>query len=290
VRDPLSGRTVVIAPGRARRPGAFAGAIEEPTAEELEACPFCEGREDRTPPEVDSVEDDPDRKPDTPGWKVRVVPNLYPALERQEVVIHTPQHIRTFAELDVDQLDAIASVWSTRFVGLAELQGFPYVHAMINEGRFAGASLPHTHSQLVWLREPPPAVLGEANGECEVCELLGREDLRVAERTVERKGVVALAHPAGRVPYELLIAPHSHDPIPAGVSLAWALELLRDAIGQLRRLEGPVPWNAWLHHGEHWHFEVVPRLTVFAGLELGAEIYVNVVEPERAAAALRGEG
>ena len=46
-----------------------------------------------------------------------------------------------------------------------------------------------------------------------------------------------------------------------------------------------MPWNAWLHLGGHWHLEVVPRLTVFAGLELGAEIYVNVIEPESAAAA-----
>jgi UDPglucose--hexose-1-phosphate uridylyltransferase len=71
------------------------------------------------------------------------------------------------------------------------------------------------------------------------------------------------------------------------MGLANALLLLRDAIRGLRALEGPVPWNAWLHLGSHWHMEVVPRLTVFAGLELGAEIYVNVVAPESAAKALR---
>lgn len=279
----------MIAPGRARRPGAFLGAIEDPTPEELADCPFCEGREDRTPPETDAIADDPERKPDTPGWRVRVVPNLYPALERQEVVIHSPRHVRTFADLDDDQLGLVAAVWTTHLAGLAEAEGFPYVHAMINEGRFAGASLPHSHSQLVWLREPPPAVAAERNGDCAVCQLIDRDELRVGGRNPHRglDQIVAIVHPAGRAPYELLIASRSHDPRALGASLADALALLRDAIGRLRALEGAVPWNAWLHQGEHWHFEVVPRLTVFAGLELGAEIYVNVVAPESAAKALR---
>jgi UDPglucose--hexose-1-phosphate uridylyltransferase len=275
---------VVIAPGRARRPGALVGAIGEPTPEELDSCPFCEGREDRTPPETDAIADDPERKPDTPGWRVRVVPNLYPAVERQEVVIHSPQHVRTFADLDDDQLGLVSAVWTTHLAGLARAEGFAYVHAMINEGRFAGASLPHSHSQLVWLRDEPPAVAAERlGGDCAVCELLRRSDLQIGKRD----HTVAIAHPAGRAPYELLIADRSHDPAGWGSRLTDALALLRDAIGRLRALEGPVPWNAWLHLGPHWHLEVLPRLTVFAGLELGAEIYVNVVEPERAAAALR---
>jgi UDPglucose--hexose-1-phosphate uridylyltransferase len=278
---------VVIAPGRARRPGAFLGAIADATPEELESCPFCEGREDRTPPETDAISDDPLREANTPGWRVRVVPNLYPAVERQEVVIHSPRHLRSFADLDDDQLGLVAAVWTTRLAGQAEAEGFSYVHAMINEGRFAGASLPHSHSQLVWLREPPPAVAAEeAAGACAVCDLIGRDDLRVGERD----RMVAIAHPAGRVPYELLIAGRSHDAAGWGSRLTDALALLRDAIRRLRTLEGPVPWNAWLHLGTHWHLEVVPRLTVFAGLELGAGIYVNVVAPESAAAALRGAG
>jgi UDPglucose--hexose-1-phosphate uridylyltransferase len=98
--------------------------------------------------------------------------------------------------------------------------------------------------------------------------------------------IVAVCHPAGRAPFELLIAPREHDP-EATDEFASALRLLREAIRRLRALKGAIPWNAWLHHGAHWHIEVVPRLTVFAGLELGAEIYVNVVAPEEAAADLR---
>jgi len=266
---------VVIAPGRARRPGAFLGAIEEPTPEELDSCPFCAGREDRTPPQTLVL-------PEAGPWTVRVVPNLYPALERQEVVVHSPRHVRSFAELADDELALVAEAWRRRFATAAG-EGFPYVHAMVNEGRFAGASLAHSHSQLAWLREPPPAVAREEPGGCAVCELVTAEEVLVSEQD----RLAAVCHPAGRAPYELLIAPRAHDPEPRD-DLGASLGLLRDAIRRLRRLEGAVPWNAWLHLGPHWHLEVVPRLTVFASLELGAEIYVNVVEPEQAAAALRG--
>ena len=103
-------------------------------------------------------------------------------------------------------------------------------------------------------------------GDCALCELLGDESLEIA-----LGGDLSLrAAPAGRVPYELLIAPRAHDADPGENDLAAMLALLRRAILALREQEGPVPLNAWLHTGAHWHLEVVPRLTVFAGLELGA--------------------
>jgi UDPglucose--hexose-1-phosphate uridylyltransferase len=156
---------------------------------------------------------------------------------------------------------------------------------LINEGRAAGASLPHSHSQLVWLRDPPPAVAGEAEG--------GLRELVAAAREAElgitrRADVAAFAHPAGRLPYEATIASEEQiAPWPDGAALISALEVLRDAVRRLQRVEGPVPWNAWLHHGIDWHIELVPRLATLAGIELGAGIYVNTVAPKDAAAALR---
>jgi UDPglucose--hexose-1-phosphate uridylyltransferase len=198
-------------------------------------------------------------------WTVRVVPNLYPAFERQEVVVHSPRHVRTFAELTPEEVTAVAAAWSSRFEAAAA-EGFPYVHALVNEGRAAGSSLPHSHSQLVWLRDPPPEVARET-GNFEL-----RDDLVVAERS----GARAAVHPAGRLPYETHIE---------AADVPTALLLLRDVVARLRAIEGAVPWNAWLHPG---HIELVPRLSVLAGVELGAGIYVNSVAPEDAAAALRG--
>jgi UDPglucose--hexose-1-phosphate uridylyltransferase len=251
----------------------------------LDECPFCEGREDRTPPETYAL-GPPDRRPDTPGWQVRIVPNLYPALERQEVVVHTPRHARSLAELEDGEVEAVASALYARRQA-AQTEGFPYVQVVLNEGRAAGASLPHSHSQLFWLREPPPAVVEELPrleaGRCGVCEVLRDESLEVALRGE----AVALAAPAGRAPYELVLAPRQHTAELSERDLVHAAQLLRDSIRRLRAVEGPVPLNAWLHTGGHWHFELVPRLTVFAGLELGAGIYVNSLPPEEAAQRLR---
>ena len=186
--------------------------------------------------------------------------------------MHTPEHVRSFAELPDTQIEPIAEAWQRRIEAALE-SGFGYVHALVNEGRLAGASLPHSHSQLVWLREDPPAVTTEDAGR--LGELLERDELSI----LERGGAVAVAHQAGAAPYESLVA---------GGSLADRLGALRELVARLRALEGSFAWNAWLHAREPKHVHFVPRLTALAGLELGAGLYVNVVPPEQAAERLRG--
>lgn len=241
-------------------------------------CPFCAGREERTPPETLRLGHD--------SWRVRVVPNLYPTFERDEVVIHCPEHVRTFAQLSSDQTALVAEAWRRR-EAVARAEGFAYVHAFVNEGRSAGASLGHSHSQLVWLRDPPPALRAESDETCRVCELLAGERSRGTRLVAERDGLLAVCPAAGRTPYELLLAPITHDDRAFGPALDSALDLLAELVRGLRSLEGPVPWNAWLHAGAHWHLELVPRLSTPAGTELGAGIFVLTVAPEDAAAALR---
>lgn len=240
----------MFAPGRGDRPGAWLPELEPPTDEELERCPFCGGREDRTPPETLRLGE---------PWRVRVVPNLYPAFERQEVVIHSPEHVRHFAELGDEQVELIAEAWTARIGGDSVL-------AFLNEGRLAGASLPHSHSQLVWT--PPP---DEPAG--------ALPDLLAPYELARRDGVVASVHPYGSAPYECLIGGEGR--------LADGLLLLRDLVRRIREVVGGRPWNAWLHPGPPWHLHLMPRLTALAGIELGAGVYVNVVPPERAAAELR---
>jgi UDPglucose--hexose-1-phosphate uridylyltransferase len=265
--------------------------LDPPTQEELDECPFCEGREDRTPPETYALGPS-GRAPDTPGWRVRVVPNLYPAFERQEVVIHTPRHARSIAELSPYEIYAVATAWQARARSVRAEDG-SYLHAFINEGREAGASLPHTHSQLVWLKERPPVVEGELHRwesrGCGVCRLVAGE-LGQAERIVaQRNGLIALCPYASRTPYELLVAPVTHEAdVWSSPLLGVALELVGDALRRLHAVEGPRPVNAWLHTEGHWHLEVLPRFGVLAGIELGAGVYVNPMPPEEAAAALRG--
>jgi UDPglucose--hexose-1-phosphate uridylyltransferase len=256
----------VIAPGRAKRPGAGWPHVEPATPEELEGCPFCAGREDRTPPETLRIGE---------PWRVRVVPNLYPAFQRQEVVVHAPEHVRTVADLGDDQLALVAEAWQRR-----ERATPGYLHALINEGRVAGGSLAHSHSQLVWLPDVPPAVAREENL---------RRALEQGFEVLERDGIIAACSYAPRLPYETIVAPLAPEADP------WSSELLAPALAVVaeltRRLHaiggGLIPLNAWLHQGEWWHLELVPRLTALAGIELGAEIYVTTVAPEDAAEQLR---
>ncbi len=201
--------------------------------------------------------------PEEGEWRVRVVPNLYPALERQEVVVHSRNHIRSLAECSEEELGLVAEAWRRR---AADVPG--YVFPVVNEGREAGASLPHSHSQLAWL-DQPPAPRARPRG----------------EPFLERDGLTATCPWASRLPYETVIAPG--EPDPSGLEsplLAPSLKLLAAIIGRLRELEGPVPLNAWLEHdSEDWRVVLFPRLTLLAALELGAGIFINALPPEEAA-------
>jgi UDPglucose--hexose-1-phosphate uridylyltransferase len=279
--------------------------------EDQARCPFCEGREGATPPETYAL-GPPGRAADAGGWWVRVVPNKFPAfgpwpangvrgdvfkrrpaIGRQEVVVHSPHHVRSLADLSARELENVARAWQARAAAARE-EGFSYVHALVNEGAAAGASLAHSHSQLVWLREEPPLVAQERReqegvADCVLCRVVQEELDQRIRIVAERDGLVLLCPFAGRLPYEMLVASTTceEDPFTSGL-LGPALELAAEGLRRLQIAEGRVPVNAWLHGGAHWHLEIVPRLTILAGIELGAGYYVNPLAPESGAGILRG--
>ena len=299
-----------MAPARATRPGAQRG-LSADEEDDPSGCPFCEGREAATPPETFAL-GPPGRAPDTPGWRVRVVPNKFPAfgpwrrdgdreeglfarraaVGRQEVVVHSPRHVRTLADLGSRELELVAEAWQARAAAARE-DGFAYVHALVNEGAAAGASLAHSHSQLVWLEEEPPFVAQEREaqgtaGDCLLCRVLAEEREQRIRVVEERDGLVLLCPFAGRQPYELLTAPVRCESDPfTSTRLADALALTAEGIRRLRVAEGSVALNLWLHGGGHWHIEVLPRFGVLAGIELGSGYFVNTLAPESAAGVLR---
>lgn len=260
----------MTAPARGERPGAVAHLEPPPSLDELETCPFCGGREDRTPPEVL-------RLPAGEEWRIRVVPNLYPAFAGHEVVVHAPEHVRSIAELADDQIALVAGAWRIR-AGAAQAAGYPYVHALVNEGRVAGSSLAHSHSQLVWLPEPPPAVADEG----------GMTGVLDGEVVIERDGLVLFCPEISRSPYELRIAPVEREGGAFETALLGpALRLAAEAVRRLHAIQPVCPLNLWLHDGPWWHVHLVPRLTVAAGIELGAGIDVNPLPAAEAAVRLR---
>jgi UDPglucose--hexose-1-phosphate uridylyltransferase len=223
-------------------------------------CPFCPGNEHLTPPETLRLGDGPT------GWAVRVVPNLYPALERQEVVVHGPEHVASIADVPESTVDLVAEAWQRR---ARDVGGNCF--AFLNEGDAAGASQRHSHSQLAWLPEARAA--GELPRHVSV---------------LERDGLLLACAEAPRAPYEALIAPLR--PERSGLSsdlLAPALRLLAATVRRLHELLGPeAPLNAWLLAGDPWRLELLPRVSRLAGLELGANVFVTPVAPEDAVESL----
>ncbi|HVE67821.1 MAG TPA: DUF4921 family protein [Solirubrobacteraceae bacterium] len=318
--DTLSGLKVVVAGDRATRPG---GGFQVEPAPPLdpEADPFAEGHEDRTPPEVYAVRPG-GGAPDSPGWRVRVVPNLYPALApdapapgaeavpdlfaaqpatgAHEVIVNAPQPVGTLAELEAEQVAVAVDAWRARMAAHPEAA---YVHVMVNERREAGSSLPHTHAQLYALPFVPAAIARERErfgaystrnvGQGLLADLL-QEEVRRRERVVAIDDEAVLLCPwASRLPFQLMVVPRTprarfEDDGPTGAAL------LLDALKRLeRRLGASPPLNLWVRTAprgaEHWcwRIDVLPRLTHLAGLELGTGVHLNVLAPERAAAELR---
>jgi UDPglucose--hexose-1-phosphate uridylyltransferase len=207
--------------------------------------------------------------PEEGPWSVRVVPNLYPAFERHEVVVHSPRHVRSIAELSPGEIDLVAEAWRRRGEAVPG-----NVFPLLNEGRDAGASLPHSHSQLVWLPD----------------ELVPAEKARPRGAPfLEDRGLTAVCPWASRVPYECVIHPAEpeRDAL-ASPLLAPALGLLAELVRRLQALEGSVALNAWLeHNADDWRIVLLPRLTVFAALEIGAEVFVDTLAPDEAARRLQ---
>jgi UDPglucose--hexose-1-phosphate uridylyltransferase len=259
---------------------------------------------------------------------VRVVPNLYPALApgdpadtedplargrgepelfasrpalgAHEVVVNAPQPVTSIADLAVDQLEEAMDVWRER---MRVHDGASYVHVIVNEGREAGASLPHTHAQVYALPFVPNAVARErerftAYSERtygrNLLEDLVQEEVRRRERLVDYDSeAVAICPFASRVPFQLQIIPRAprarfEDAGPLAAALLHAtLQRLARALGALP------PLNLWVRTAPRgadyfcWRIDVMPRLTQLAGLELGAGLHLNVLPPERAAETLR---
>jgi UDPglucose--hexose-1-phosphate uridylyltransferase len=245
-----------------------------------------------TPPEVLALGRPAGAPADSPGWRVRVVPNKFPAMAGQEVVIHGPAHVLTFAELPADVVATTADAWRERRDAHGRA-GAAWTMVAVNEGPAAGASLDHSHSQIVPFPERPPAVAALAaafTGECPLCTALGIEDARTVRHA---DGLRTIAPSWSRFAYELWIAPDAHAGEPAWGELGSAIA---DAARQLRAVLGAdLAWNCVVYAAPpgaerwhwHWHAEVWPRLTVAAAAELGAGVWINIVDPDIAAAELR---
>jgi len=236
-KDPVIGRWVIISTERARRPDQFADKLKD--QEDRQPCPFCEGQETRTPPEIYAVRPHHYVR-NGPGWELRVVPSISPFLrvegdlERRgnglydvmngvgahEIVIETNQHIANMADLSEEQITKVLNCYSDRIVDLEKDTRLKYVLVFKNYGIGSGGTeIKHSRSQLIATPVNPKRVKEELAGShlyyeyherCVFCDLI-KQELAEKERVIlDFDGFVAVSPFAARFPFETWILPKQH--------------------------------------------------------------------------------
>ena len=324
-KDAITGRWVIIATDRQKRPNDFR--VERASVIGRETCPFCPGHESLTPPEVLSYRQN-GSAPTAPGWDVRVVPNKFPALQVEgtldregdgmfdrmngigahEVIIETPDHQRSLAAMSESEIERVLWAYRERIVDLKQDRRLRYILVFKNHGAAAGATLEHTHSQLIALPIIPDFVREEVDGarahfavkeRCVFCDVIHQELAATQRIVLENADTVALAPYAPRFAFETWLLPKRHAarfeeaPRHEYEGLARVLKSLLQRMD--RALESPA-YNLIVHTAPfvddvadlfHWHVEVIPKLTRVAGFEWGTGFYINPTPPEEAAKVLR---
>jgi len=323
-KDPIMGRWVIIATERAKRPTDFHGEPPEPAPS---FCPFCEGNEDKTPPEIIAYRA-AGTAANRPGWRLRVVPNKFPALQIEgnldkrgvglydrmngvgahEVIIETPQHATTLTALGPQQIQDVLWAYRDRLADLKRDVRFTYGMVFKNVGKTAGASLEHTHSQLIVLPTVPRTVADEMRGgkafydyrgRCIFCDIVSQE-IEDGDRVVlDTEKFLAYEPYAARFPFETWILPKQHMSHYEEIAKLGTEELaycLRMTLAKIEKALNMPAYNYIIHTSPfdvgaidyyHWHIEIIPRLTKVAGFEWGTGFYINPVPPETAAEFLR---
>ncbi|MBA3282551.1 MAG: DUF4921 family protein [Acidimicrobiia bacterium] len=316
--NPLTGRWVTVATGRASRPADFARDRAPVETSPVTPCPFCPGHEEELPPALETYGHRGE-------WLLRVVPNRYPAFEGagpmlvehlgplfasapatgiHEVLVFTPDHRQSWADLDDRQVGVTMAALRDRFEDHAHAPGIRYTQAIVNHGRAAGASLEHPHSQLLGISFVPGELVEEIagfrrfSGACLLCATIDAERAAGHRVVSDKDGVVVVAPWWSGAPFELLVIPENHEGHlrrAAATDLASVGHAIRDALHRIRELLGDVPYNLVVHtlphHAHdpfHWHVHVVPRVHSVGGFEEGTGVPINIVAPEDACRLMTG--
>jgi UDPglucose--hexose-1-phosphate uridylyltransferase len=290
-KDPVVGRWVIMSTERGKRPSDF---LRDSSPRKGGPCVFCAGMEGQTPPEVLSYREH-GSEINQPGWRVRAVPNKYPALRIEgglgrrgdglydlmsgtgahEVVIDSPDHDRGMADLAPHQIEEILWAYRDRVLDLSKDERFRYVLVFKNHGPEAGASLEHPHSQLIALPILPLTVQQELRGasdyyslkeRCIFCDVLNQEGHDRRRVIYENDGFIVACPFAARFPFELWMIPKEHG---SHFEYAHAAEYralaqaLKAALSALKSALGDPPFNYIIHsaplreaESPHYHWHL----------------------------------
>ncbi|XP_031476071.1 ADP-glucose phosphorylase [Nymphaea colorata] len=324
-RDVVFNRSIIFSPARAKRPSDFK-AHQKPGESAgnpaRTSCAFCKHHEHECAPEIVRV------PPDTIDWKIRVIENLYPALNRtldipnpnnngggcelvlpgfgfHDVVIETPDHSVNLSDLSAKEIGDVLLAYKDRIGQLAKIESVKYVQVFKNHGASAGASMSHSHSQLMGVPFVPATVSARLDsakenfcrtGKCLLCEIK-TEELLVGEST----HFFALVPFAASLPFEIWIIPRLHASHFEEIDHEKATDLgsmLKLMLLKLSKQLNDPPFNYMIHTSPfqmsadslpyaHWFIQIVPQLIGTAGFEMATGCYINPVFPEDAAKVLR---
>jgi UDPglucose--hexose-1-phosphate uridylyltransferase len=323
-KDPVTGRWVIIATDRAKRPSDFTRQQVNITG--LRFCPFCPGNELRTPPEILAYRTRGGAN--EPGWTLRVVSSKFPVprvegtinrkaeglydkmngIGAHEVIIETSDHFQTLATMPEKRIEDLFWAYRDRVVDLRRDVRLRYILLFKNHGEAAGQALEHSHSQLIALPVVPKRVQEELDGadryydfkeRCVYCDIIAQELDSGLRIVTETDHFLVISPYAPRFPFETWILPKAHNSHAETMSHAEIEDLSRVLQVTVRKIDSVLerpPYNLVLHSAPvqesalahyHWHIELIPKLTHVAGFEWGTGFHINPTPPEESAKFLR---
>ncbi len=308
-------RWVIIAESRGKRPHQFKSDDDiyanDPGGEK---CFFCPGNESMTPDEIGRIDDGKG------GWKLRWFPNKFAAVDKKgdpsihtdndfftyanaygnhEVLVETPDHSKQMIDLSEEEIMDILKVYARRIDELSNQPNIKYVSVFKNEGKKAGTSIVHSHSQLISVNIIPPRVQHKLDAikkfpSCPYCEVIKKEIN--GDRHVHEDDTTFTFTPyASRFNFEVWIFPKSHYKTLNDFSddemfdLASAIKRVMRKLKELNASFNMVLYYAPKGEDLHFHIEILPRIATHAGFELETGIIINSVSPEDAASFYKGE-
>lgn len=317
--DLVSNDWVVIATGRARRPISFAKQKKKEKIVLKKDCPFCQQKNIK-----DVIAK---REYDNGSWFVISIPNKFPAFSKgdsldqrkegpnriingfgyHEVII-TADHKRSIAEFTLEETMMMTDLYQARYLDLMNKKFIKYISIFHNHGEEAGASVTHPHSQLLAIPVIDPDLSASldgaeafyvSQGKCVYCTMIDW-DIRDGQRIIyENEKFVVLCPFASQTAFEVRVYPKEHQSCFEKITeneKKFFAEALQIALSKIHKGLNNPAYNFYIHtfppDGEgcdyyHWHLNILPRTSTWAGFELGSGIEISTIEPEKAAEFLR---
>jgi len=325
-RDLVKNNWVAIAPDMALKPHDFPIKRRgiDPYGNNI-FCPFCEGNESSTPAEIIACREK-NSAANAPGWSIRVIPNKFSVFHlegelaktqsgiysnfngvgRQEVIVETPEHGLDLHNYEPEKIAQVLNIIKLRYNDLSMDERIKYIQIYKNRGIFAGASLEHSHSQIMGLPFVPRWNSGvvdyyQKNEQCLLCSIIEQEKKFDIRLIYESEHFLLICPYASRFSYETWIIPKQHGEQFGAISEAQIIDLATVCRTFMQMmiitLQNPAynfvlntaPVNLPFQPGFHWYMEITPRLLVTTGVDISTGIYMNPVAPELAAALFRKE-